>query len=345
MFSFTRKGRLWVASLVVLAVAGSTAVATASASSSPTASTAATKKVNIAYLVEALANPYFQSRIKGMKEAAKSRNASVKVFQAIFNPQTQVSQCQDALASGQYQAIVISPVVGTTLKACLAQAKRKKVPVIAVDGPLGTDFDSLKPQLPGVSGTVMEPTSNTTRDQAKYTVRACAKLSPCNVVRLTGSAGYGPDPTWNKSFARGIAGHKNIKVVAAQPANFDEATGQKVMQDILQAHPDVNVLVTLADQVSLGAERALARARLTGKVKIISAGASKEAFERACAGKWIASKNKAPFTQGKLAAIMAIGLARNERKVKTQVNPVATTGFSSVDKANCRKYKAQYATH
>lgn len=341
--SFTKKRRLCASLLAAVIATGSVAAATSGASGGPTAAAAAEKRVNIAYLVEALANPYFQSRIAGMKAAAKRDNGTVKVFQAVFNPQKQVAQCQDALASGKYQAIVVSPIVGTTLRSCLVQAQRKKVPMIAVDGPFGTNYDSLKPQLPGASGIVMEPTTYTTRDQARYTVRACRGDSNCKVVRLTGAPGYGPDAFWNRSFARGIAGNSNIKVVAAQPANFDEATGEKVLGDILQSNPDVDVLVTLADQVTLGAERALARANLTGKVKIISAGASKEAFDRVCDGKWIASKNKAPRTMGAEAARMALRLARGI-KGKTQVNPVTVTKFSSVDKTNCRKYKAQYAT-
>ena len=67
------------------------------------------KKYRIAYLAECISNPYCETRLKGMRAAAKKYGFEFKVFDANFNPQTQLRLVQDAVAQG-FDGYVFAPV-------------------------------------------------------------------------------------------------------------------------------------------------------------------------------------------------------------------------------------------
>ncbi len=63
-----------------------------------------------------------------------------------------------------------------------------------------------------------------------------------------------------------------MKIVASQTANFDQATGQKVMAQLLQSHPNINGLYAENDTMALGAIQAMrAAGKKPGKdIQIVS---------------------------------------------------------------------------
>ena len=54
------------------------------------------KRYRIAYLTECINNPYCGTRLKGMKAAAKKYGFTFKIYDANFNPATQLKLTQDA---------------------------------------------------------------------------------------------------------------------------------------------------------------------------------------------------------------------------------------------------------
>lgn len=74
-----------------------------------------------------------------------------------------------------------------------------------------------------------------------------------------------------------ISKHPNIQIVARQPANWVRAKGLSVTEDILTAHPDIDVLMALFDEMALGGLQALKEKRLNGKVAILGYENLKEA--------------------------------------------------------------------
>ena len=60
----------------------------------------------VAFFGFAAANSFAQATWAGVKQAAEQAGVTAKFFDPNFNAQTQVSQIQDAITSGQYQAFV-----------------------------------------------------------------------------------------------------------------------------------------------------------------------------------------------------------------------------------------------
>jgi ribose transport system substrate-binding protein len=81
-----------------------------------------------------------------------------------------------------------------------------------------------------------------------------------------------------------------MTVVASQTANFDQTDGQKVMEQLLQAHPDINAVYAENDEMALGAIQAITAAGKTpGKdVKIVSIDGIQQAVQDVADGKVVA---------------------------------------------------------
>lgn len=179
-----RSAALTAATLAGLALAacgssGSTAASSASSSSSGTAA----KALNIAYLSFAVENSYDAPMLAAAQAVASDNHATLKVFDANNSPQTQYSQLQDAIASGQYNGIIVQPIFGTGLTGLVKQAIAKGIMVVNLDQILGPDLSTSQPQVAGLSANVTFVPTDIGTKLGTLVVHACQakNLSPCKV--------------------------------------------------------------------------------------------------------------------------------------------------------------------
>ncbi|MED1443625.1 substrate-binding domain-containing protein [Aeribacillus composti] len=102
-----------------------------------------------------------------------------------------------------------------------------------------------------------------------------------NVVELQGSPSASPTIDRHKGFMDAIKGEEGIKVIASQNANYDQAQGLKVMEDMLQRFPkgEIDAVFTHADIMTLGAIQAIKAAGREGEIKVISIDGQEAAFD------------------------------------------------------------------
>src|SRR5919201_2963366 len=93
-----------IASVAAVALAGSGAAPARTTAACPVKNT---KVKKVAFFGFAAANSFAQATWSGVQQAAKACNASAKFFDPNFNAQTQVSQIQDAITTGQYQVFIV----------------------------------------------------------------------------------------------------------------------------------------------------------------------------------------------------------------------------------------------
>ncbi len=88
-------------------------------------------------------------------------------------------------------------------------------------------------------------------------LKGCKGKNPCKVAWLPGL----PELPLEKARTDGlysiIKKSKAIQVVSVQAGGYLAAPALKATQNILQAHPDVNVIVSSGDQMIAGAYRAI----------------------------------------------------------------------------------------
>ena len=87
-----------------VAATGLALAACSSSSTTSTSSSSAGKHLSVAYLSFAVENSYDAPMLAAAQAVAADNNATLKVFDANNNPQTQYPQLQDAINSGQYPA-------------------------------------------------------------------------------------------------------------------------------------------------------------------------------------------------------------------------------------------------
>ena len=137
------------------------------------------------------------------------------------------------------------------------------------------------------------------RKIGELVVKACADTNPCNVGYIWSVKAAALDKSLREAFDKATAVNPNIKVVAEGESFYTTPNGLKAAQDMLTAHPDINV-ITGADQAITGALQAVQAANVADKVKLVGYGGGDVAFKGIKSGERFGTVMQAPATEGKL---------------------------------------------
>lgn len=330
--------------LVGALVAGLAASAACSTRSSSTTATTrdATGQLNIAYLPGPASVPYFATQAEAIKEAAASQDATVTVFDAGLDANKQVSQLQDIVASGKYDGAVIVPLSGAAIVPAVNAALESGMAIGAANVPIGTDPSSTESQVAGVAVYAGRPFTTTGQRLGTLTKQACADTNPCRVAFQFGLKASVYDQALHDGFMDEIKGETNVSVVAEAENQYSSAGGLTAMQNLIQAHPDLHVVVAV-DQAAVGVELALSRANISN-VKIIGFGGSQKAVDAVRTGRWFGDVVQVPKTEG-TAALDGVIASLREKVTTGYVDPVAQSdgpADSIITEANASQFTAQY---
>ena len=220
-------------------------------------------------------NPFRITETQSIKdEAAKQGVASGKLLttDAQSDLNKQISDIKSMLDQGA-QLLIVAPLNSDGLQPALDAAKAKKVPVVTIDRKVTsqpcTDY------LTFIGSDFVT--------QGKRAADAMIKATGGNgkVAILLGSSGNNVTTDRTQGFKDGIAGTPGLAVVAEQTGNFTRAQGQSVMEQLIQAHPDITAVYAENDEMGIGAVNALkAAGKNPGKdVKIVSVDGTRNAVQ------------------------------------------------------------------
>jgi ribose transport system substrate-binding protein len=292
----------------------------------------------VAFFGFAAANSFAQATWAGVKLAAKQAGVTTKFFDPNFSAQTQVSQIQDAITSGQYQAFVIQANDGNAVIPAIQQAVKAHIAVVAEFTPIGSNYASIIPPIPGVTFVGESPVHNGT-ELGALGIAACKGLNPCNVAYLEGFKTLPLDNARTAAVKKELATASNVKLVADVEGGYTQAEGLKAAQDILQAHSDVNVMIGSSQAIE-GAQQAVKKAG--AKVLLVGNGGSCQAVAGVKSGAWFATYALPEQTSGYKATQIAIASAEGKKEpvsfnVDTLTNPLLTKAVLAKT-----HFKAQY---
>jgi ribose transport system substrate-binding protein len=226
---------------------------------------------------ESTSNPFRDTESKSI--TAEARTLGIKLIQrnANGNISQQNTDIQDMIAQGA-KALIVAPENAGVAPA-LAQAKAKHIPVLTidrtVDGTACSDFV-------GFIGSNFLGQAKIAADDLGTALNGQGE-----VVVLQGTSGNNVATERTNGFNQELkAKFPNMKIVASQTANFDQATGQKVMAQMLQSHPNIKGLYAENDTMALGAIQAI---RAAGKkpgtdIKIVSIDGIQDAVKNVASG-------------------------------------------------------------
>lgn len=260
------------------------------------------KSYTIAVLAASSQNGYSQAVYKGVEEAAKASDVDItlQLLDGEFDANTQLSQMENAATQGNIDGVIVVPNDGPGLAAAFPLSN--DMPVVSVLVPIGSDIEEMEPQVEGVVSTVAVAPSAAAAKQAEGVVDYCADISPCNVVLLMGFLDSPLDVARVAAYNDVLAEHDNIKVVATTEGQYDPDAALSAMTNVLQANPDINVVLSNADQNSAGAQIALMSADIElSSVYITGAGGTTAAVAAVRDGSWKADYLNFPVSMGEAA--------------------------------------------
>jgi len=269
----------------LLAVAAVAAFVISACGSSP-ATTSTSKVKKLAFFGFAAANSFAQATWAGVQESAKKAGVEAKFFDPNFDSTKQVAQIQDAVASGQYQAFVVQSNDGNAVVPPIKDALKAGITVVGEFTPIGTKYDTIEPQVPGLIFVGEAPVWNG-KSLGELGVKACGSKNPCKVAYLEGFKALPLDNARTAAVKAALTSAPNVQIVASVEGGYTQATGLKAAQNVLQAHPDINVMIG-SSQAIAGATQAIKDAGLAGKIALIGNGGSTQAVAAVKDGTWFA---------------------------------------------------------
>lgn len=220
-------------------------------------------------------NPWRIAETNSMRDEAKKRGDKFDLVVTNAQGQTskQVSDVEDLIAQ-RVDAIFLAPREFEGLGSALQRAKSANIPVFLIDreaaGTPGQDFVAF------LGSNFVEQG----RRAGEWLVKQAG--GKAGIVELTGTAGASVARDRSQGFRDAIKGSPEMRILASQTGNFSRAEGQKVMENIIQAHgKEITAVYAHNDEMALGAIQALKAAGMNpGKdVLIVSVDGEKAALE------------------------------------------------------------------
>lgn len=117
------------------------------------------------------------------------------------------------------------------------------------------------------------------------------------IIQLEGTTGSSPANDRKQGFDEAIADDPRFTIVASRSGDFSRNEGRRVMETLLQAHPNVNVVYAHNDEMAIGAIQALEAAGRTpgGDVLVVSIDGTRDALQAIIDGEMGVTVESSPF--------------------------------------------------
>jgi ABC-type sugar transport system substrate-binding protein len=221
------------------------------------------------------ANPFRIAETQSIKdEAAKAGVKELLTTNANSQLSKQIADIQDMINKGA-QALIVAPLNSDGLEPALAAARAKNIPVLTIDRKVNAG--ACKDYVAFLGSNFVEQGKRAAQEMAK------ALGNKGKVAILLGASGNNVTTDRTNGFVdelKKVA--PDIQIVAQQTGEFARDKGQQVMEQIIQAQPDINGVYAENDEMALGALVAL---RSAGKkpgsdIQLVSIDGTRNAVQK-----------------------------------------------------------------
>ncbi|WP_342469607.1 ribose ABC transporter substrate-binding protein RbsB [Ureibacillus sp. FSL K6-3587] len=251
----------------------------------------------IGFSISTLNNPFFVTLSDGAKAVSKEKGVDLVVVDAQDDASKQASDVEDLIQQG-IDLLLINPVDSSAVGSAVESANAAGIPVITVDRSAD-------------SGEVVAHIASDNVEGGKLAGEYLLELvgEGAKVAMLEGVPGSSAARDRGEGFLKVVEG--KVDLVSSQPANFNRSEGLSVMENMLQAHPDIEAVFAQNDEMALGALEAISAA---GKeIVVIGFDATDDALKKIDEGKMAASVAQKPEEIGKTAIETAVKYLNGEK--------------------------------
>lgn len=237
-------------------------------------------------------NPWRIAETKSFHDTAENCGWDLIATDAAGSAAKQVADVDSMIAQG-IDVLFLPPREEKPLIPAVKKAKAAGIPTFLVDR--SVDPNAAKPGEDFVA-FLGSDFIDQGRRVAEWTI-ANFKGDKGIIVELEGTTGSSPANDRKKGFDDRILEDDRFEIVASQSGDFARDLGRQVMETLLQAHPDVNIVYAHNDEMAIGAIQALELAgRKPGEdVLVVSIDGTRDALQAIIDGKMGVTVESSPF--------------------------------------------------
>ncbi|WP_407370288.1 D-ribose ABC transporter substrate-binding protein [Carnobacterium sp.] len=246
-----------------------------------------TSELVVGVSISTLNNPFFVSLEQGITDLADEQDTTVKSVDAQDDTAKQTNDIDDLIQQG-VDILLINPVDSAAITPAVESANAAGIPVITIDR--SSD-----------GGEIVTLVASDNVEGGEMAAKYIEEISgtDANTVQLEGVPGASATRERGEGFTN-IA-EESLNVIDSQTANFDRAEGLTVMENMLQANPDIQAVFAQNDEMALGAIEAIQSAGKTGEIQVVGFDGTEDGIKAVEAGTLSATVAQQPNEMGKLA--------------------------------------------
>ena len=189
---------------------------------------AANKPYKLGLMIWNASVPFYSNLIKGAQDTAKQEGVTVNIQSGNGDLATEISVVQQFIAQ-HVDAILIVPSDPKGIVPVIKQANKAGIPVLSVNNRADTTSGAELVTHVGVDDVVFG------EKQGEFLAQSIGGKG--NVAYIMGKLGTSAQLDRKKGFDEALKKYPDIKVVAAQSADWDNAKALAVTQDFLSRNP------------------------------------------------------------------------------------------------------------
>lgn len=269
------------------------------------------KQVTVGFAQQQLQAPYFSAMQVEAERIAKKEGFKLLFQSANKDPVIQMSQMQAMLSQGA-NVLVVNATSVKGQKQMMTQIA-SQVPVIYIDTSVpGTGTTSVQSDNVTIGRESGEITAKRFLDMGKKSIKMLLLTGPATDEFV--------GPARRKGFLEGLKkGGLKYTIESSQPGDYAQDVGQVAAENMLAAHPDVNLIAGLNDSMALGAWNVVKNKPAYKNVYIAAAAdGQKQALalikEQGCDGRYLSTGLNSPSLAAREALQIAIAIATGKKK-------------------------------
>ncbi|EGT3615884.1 ribose ABC transporter substrate-binding protein RbsB [Clostridium perfringens] len=205
-------------------------------------------KPKIGMVLSTLNNPFFVNMKEGAEKEAEKLGYDLVVLDSQNDPAKERANVEDLIQLGVV-ALLINPTDSDAVVKTVEVANKSNVPVITLDRQANGGKITSHIASDNVKGGEMA---------AEYVLdKFKDEKGPINVVEIQGIPGASATRDRGEGFHNIMDKNDKFDFVSIQAADFDRQKGLQVMENIIQANPDIQVVFAHNDEMALGAVKAI----------------------------------------------------------------------------------------
>ena len=241
----------------------------------------------------------------------------------------QITSMEDLISSG-VDIMILNPLDHKALVPAVNSAAESGVPVFIVDSQIDEAADfvtSVQASNEGNGWLIGEWAVNKLNHSDIKT--ALISGSQGNPVGQAKRLGFFEGYTETQLMTQGSS---DLSIVAQGWGNWTLLGGIEAMEDILSAHPEVNLMVAENDAMAMGALKAIEESGKADQILIVGYDGQKEAFELIKEGRYGATALNSPRELARLVVESVVRYKNGERLDKVVHTPAVLITKENVDK-------------